>query len=430
MKSPIPDYLSGIMDSCAADVSGERAAYIPELAAADPDRLAVALCTVDGVVYAVGDADAEFTIQSISKPFVYALALAERGFSSTLDKVGVEPSGDAFNDFSLEPDTGRPRNPMINAGAIATHSLIGEPGAGAEERQERVLAGLSAFAGRRLEVDERVFASELETAHRNLALAHMLRSYGIIEDDPVEVVRGYTRQCSVLVTVRDLAVMAATLANGGRHPTTDVQVISARVARQVLSVMTTSGMYDAAGDWVTTVGIPAKSGVAGGLLGALPGQVGVATFSPRLDKHGHSVRGVQLFRRLTDDMGMHLMEIPSPGQAVLRKVRTFDGPHGSSMVFQLQGRLGFTTAEVVAREVVEQAPTTDRVIFDVELLYKVEEVGRVMLLEVCRRLSLEGREVILLDSEGVLPNPVPGSGATLKVVTSREELIGLASADQ
>ena len=422
MKSPIPDYLAEVLTACAGDTSGATADYIPELASADPDRLAAALCTVDGVVYVAGDADEQFTIQSISKPFAYALALADRGLDAITAKVGVEPSGDAFNSISLEVETGRPRNPMINAGAIATHGLTGDPGMSAQQRTERVVAGLSAFAGRDLEIDEEVFSSELGTAHRNLALAHMLRSYGIIEENPVDVVEGYVRQCSLLVTVRDLAVMAATLANGGRQPATGVQIITPRVARQVLSVMTTCGMYDAAGDWVTSVGIPAKSGVAGGLIGALPGQVGVATFSPRLDVHGNSVRGVRLFERLSDDMGMHLMEIPAPGQAVLRKVRRFDGPGPSAMVFQLQGMLGFTTAEVVTRSVVDHDPRTDRVVFDLERLNRVDAVGRVMLLEVCRRLSIEGRDVILFDSEGILVDPDPGDGGTLRVVTSLEQL--------
>ncbi|MFS3128014.1 glutaminase [Nocardioides sp. Bht2] len=422
MKSPIPDYLAEVLGDSAHAVEGAVADYIPELAKADPDRFGVALSTVDGVVYAAGDADVEFSIQSISKPFVYALALADRGLDGVLAKVGVEPSGDAFNELSLEPGTGRPRNPMINAGAIATHALAGMAGWGAAERMERVVAGLSEFAGRPLRVDEAVCASELETAHRNLALAHMLRSYQILDEEPTAVVEGYTRQCSLLVTTRDLAVMAATLANGGRQPVTGRQVISPRVARQVLSVMTTCGMYDAAGDWVTTVGIPAKSGVAGGLIGALPGQVGVATFSPRLDVHGNSVRGVHLFGRMSEDMGLHLMDVPAPSRSVLRKVRTFDDGHSTAIVFQLQGSLGFTTAEVVVRAVVESTERTDRVIFDIERLQSVDRVGRVMLLEVVRRLSLDGREVLFLDPDGVVPDPVPGDGGAVRVVRTREEL--------
>lgn len=264
MRPIIPDYLAEALRDVESDTSGERAGYIPELAAANPERLGAAFAMIDGEVYGAGDIDTEFTIQSISKPFVYALALADRGFGPVLARVGVEPSGEAFNEISLESDTGRPLNPMINAGAITVHSLAGAEDLKPTERVERVLHGLSAFAGRRLSMDEAVCASEMEHAHRNLAIAHMLRSHDVLTEDPRAVVDGYTRQCSVLVTTRDLAMMAATLANRGTNPLSGEQVVPEPVVRQVLSVMFSCGMYDAAGDWTTQVGIPAKSGVAGG----------------------------------------------------------------------------------------------------------------------------------------------------------------------
>src|SRR5690606_11313336 len=273
----------------------EQAGYIPELARADPDVLAAAFVTVDGETYGAGGTRTAFTIQSVSKPFVYALALADRGFDAGLGRVGVEPSGEAFDEISLESSTGRPLNPMINAGAITAHSLAGAEGLSPAARVERVIRGLSAFAGRRLTVDESVYASEREHAHRNLAIAHMLRSYEILTTDAQATTDGYVRQCSVRVTTTDLAVMAATLANRGKNPLSGEQVVPEPVVRQVLGVMFSCGMYDAAGDWAIQVGIPAKSGVAGGLIGALSGQVGIATFSPRLDSHGNSVRGVSLF---------------------------------------------------------------------------------------------------------------------------------------
>ena len=294
MRSPIPDYLLEVLDSCGAD-AGAVADYIPELAAANPERFGICVATVDGAVYAAGDADVEFTIQSMSKPFTYALALADRGVAEMDERVGVEPSGEAFNEISLDPETGRPRNAMINAGALLTHSLV--DGEDAAARSQRVLAGFSRFAGRDLVVDESAFSSEFASAHRNLGMAHLLKASGVLECDPVEVVEGYTRQCSITVSCRDLAMMAATLANAGTHPLTQERLLSRPVVRQVMSVMMTCGMYDAAGDWMTDVGIPAKSGVSGGVIGALPGQVGVAVFSPRLDTHGSSVRGVQVFER-------------------------------------------------------------------------------------------------------------------------------------
>ena len=318
MHSPIPSYLDEVLQSVAADRTGVLANYIPELAEVDPERLGASIAMVDGELYASGDTDSLFTIQSISKPFVYALALADRGFERVLDKVGVEPSGEPFNEISLEDSSGRPLNPMINAGAITTHSLVGTETMNPAERMERVISGLSAFAGRSLDVDEAVYSSEIEHAHRNLAIAHMLRSHDILTENPAGVVEGYTRQCSLLVTVQDLAMMAATLANYGIQPVTGEQVVPKTVVRQVLSVMFTCGMYNAAGDWATQVGIPAKSGVGGGIIGAVPGQLGLATFSPRLDVHGNSVRGVSLFERFSSDMGMHVMNIPTVARSAIR----------------------------------------------------------------------------------------------------------------
>ncbi|MDT0269165.1 glutaminase [Streptomyces sp. DSM 44915] len=423
MRSVIPDYLTEALGAVESDLSGELAGYIPELAAADPERLGAAFATVQGEVYGAGDIDTEFTIQSISKPFAYALALADRGFAPVLAKVGVEPSGEAFNQISLESDTGRPLNPMINAGAITTHALAGAAGLTPAERVERVVDGLSAFAGRRLRMDEAVCASEMRHAHRNLAIAHMLRGHDILTEDPRTVVDGYTRQCSVLVTARDLAMMAATLANRGVHPLSGERVVPEPVVRQVLSVMFTCGMYDAAGDWATQVGIPAKSGVAGGLIGALPGQIGIATFSPRLDPHGNSVRGVSLFERFSSDMGMHLMGAPATARAVVRSHHVVgDGPN-ALRVLQLQGGIGFTGAEQVVREAVEVAPTEARVALDLTLVHSIDDVARRMLLEVARRLTLDGHEVYLVDPETILPDPDPGDGGRVTVVATVEQAV-------
>src|SRR5690606_24637626 len=255
-----------------------------------PDRFAITMVTAEGATYSVGDDETEFTIQSISKPFVYGLALQTLGFEKVLDVIDVEPTGDAFNEMSLEWSTGRPLNPMINAGALSAHALVlagRQPGAAVEEIREL----LSTLAGRDLTIDEKVAASELESSYRNVAIANLLRGYELFEDDPDEIVEGYVRQCSVTVTTKDLAMMAATLAAGGVQPVTCEEIFSRDVVRQVLSVMATCGMYDAAGVWLSTVGIPAKSGVSGGIIGILPGQLGIAAYSPRLDDHGTSVQG-------------------------------------------------------------------------------------------------------------------------------------------
>ncbi|MEU0922224.1 glutaminase [Streptomyces cyaneofuscatus] len=423
MRPIIPDYLAEVLGQVEPDLSGEPASYIPELAAADPERLGAAFATVDGQVHGAGDIDVPFTIQSISKPFAYALALADRGFGPVLAKVGVEPSGEAFNEISLESGTGRPLNPMINAGAITVHSLVAEAGSEPAERVRRVLDGLSAFAGRRLEMDEKVCASEMEHAHRNLAIAHMLRSHDILTEDAGAVVDGYTRQCSVLVTTRDLAMMAATLANRGVNPLSGEQVVPEGVVRHVLSVMFSCGMYDAAGDWTTQVGIPAKSGVAGGLIGALPGRIGIATFSPRLDSHGNSVRGVSLFERFSSDMGLHVMEVPSAGRAVVRSSHVLGSGPDALRVLELQGGIGFAGAERVVREVLDTDPQETRVAIDLTRVHAIDDVARRMVLEIARRLTLDGRQVYLVDPETVIPDPDPGDGGRVTVIREVREAV-------
>lgn len=408
MKTPVPDYLLEIRDACSNGDAGRLADYIPELAAVDPDRFAVAACMIDGVVYTAGDADAEFTIQSMSKPFVYALALRDRGIEAVLEKVEVEPSGDAFNQISLDRETGRPRNPMINIGAITTHTLVSEPDATQDDRDEAVRQGLSAFAGRELGVDDAVLDSELRTAFRNRAMANLVRAGGIIANDPDEVVRGYTRQCAYRVTVRDLAVMAVTLATGGINPVTKERVVSAPVARQVLAVMATCGMYDAAGDWMSTVGIPAKSGVSGGIFGALPGQVGLGVFSPRLDEHGHSVEGVRTFERLSHDLELHLMNTTVTDVEAVRSVR-FDEISGRR-TFRLQGPMTFASAEQVLRRLAEIPEGPSEVTLDLSRVSSVNASARRMLLEAMTRLSADGHVVGLADPGRRLPRPDLGDG--------------------
>ena len=425
MRSVIPDYLAEALRDVESDTSGQLADYIPELAAADPERLGAVFATVDGEVYGAGDIDTEFTIQSISKPFTYALALADRSFDPVLAKVGVEPSGEAFNQISLESDTGRPFNPMINAGAITAHSLAGSEGMNPTERVERVVHGLSAFAGRELRIDEAVCVSEMEHAHRNLAIAYMLRGYGILTEDPRAIVEGYIRQCAVLVTARDLAMMAATLANRGVNPLSGERVVGEPVVRQVLSVMSTCGMYDAAGDWATQVGIPAKSGVAGGLIGALPGQIGIATFSPRLDAHGNSVRGVSLFERFSSDMGLHVMEVPAAARAIVRSNHVVGGGGPTCGPGPPTARWDrfCRSRESCPGNSVATAPEEVRVVLDLTMVYSIDDVARRMLLEVVRRLTLDGHEVYLVDPESIMPDPDPGDGGRVTVVRDREQAV-------
>ena len=260
-RDPIVRALEEIREELAAVPGGEVATYIPQLSAADPSWFGLALTSLEGHCYAAGDADVAFTVQSVSKPFVLALALRDLGPEAVADRVGAEPSGEAFNAISLEPGSGRPENPMVNAGAIVTSSLV--PATGPEERFERIRACLSAFAGRALEVDDAVFASERATGDRNRALAYLMRNAGSLTGDIDDVLDVYFRQCSLLVTAADLATMAATLANGGVNPVTGEEVVDRSVTAHVLTVMATCGMYDYAGEWLLRVGLPAKSGVSG-----------------------------------------------------------------------------------------------------------------------------------------------------------------------
>ena len=240
--SPIQAFLEQLLERYAPLSAGRVADYIPELAKADPAAFGIVIATVDGQVYEVGQSRQTFTIQSVSKPLVYGAVLEDCGRERVLRSVGVEPTGEAFNSISLEPGTGRPLNPMINAGAIAVSSLVQGPTR--EARLARIVDALSSYAGRPLALDEAVFESERSTGHRNRAIGHMLRTYGIVGEDPEPALELYFRQCSVLVDCRDLALMAATLANGGVHPVTGQRALRAEFISSVLSVMATCGIYD------------------------------------------------------------------------------------------------------------------------------------------------------------------------------------------
>lgn len=282
---------------------GDIATYIPRLAQADPELFGVSVAEVDGAVHAAGDADAEFSIQSISKAFVYALVCEELGHEAVRERVGVNNTGLAFNSVvAIELNDGHPGNPMVNAGAIATTALV--PAGSAEERWARIQRGLSAFAGRRLELDGEVYTSEADTNQRNRAIATLLEAYGRVDADPLGAVDVYTRQCSLLVTATDLAVMGATLADGGVNPVTGERVVSPSVARDTLAVLASTGLYERSGEWLFEVGLPGKSGVAGGIVTISPGKGAIGVFSPRLDGAGNSVRGQRATRFLSRALGL------------------------------------------------------------------------------------------------------------------------------
>lgn len=426
MKTPVVDYLQHVLTQCDDNVQGQLADYIPELARANPNHFALALSTVDGVVYGAGDVTTAFTIQSMSKPFAYALALQHHGVEHVLRKVGVEPSGEAFNEISLDQQTHLPKNPMINSGAITTHALI--PIHAKFSRAEQLRQFLSTLAGRELSFDEQVYQSELKTAFRNLSIGYMLRTAGVLDEDPVAVVEGYIRQCAILVTVQDMVQMGNVLANGGIHAQTGKRLLSRAVVRQVLSVMMSCGMYDAAGDWLTNVGIPAKSGVAGGIMGVLPGKVSLAVFSPKLDGHGNSVRGVKIFERLSMDMGLHVMEGTPSAQTILQRRYVAD-EQKQVIVFELVGALQFAEAEMLLRLLEQEPLDVNTLIFDLNNLAFIHDVGERMLLEAFDRLRADGHQISVVDPDHLLQRHATHQGYTFAVYSTVNEYLAQQACD-
>ncbi|AWB96358.1 glutaminase A [Agromyces badenianii] len=341
LRDPVRHMLESVLDDVRALSTGAVASYIPELAMVDPERLGAALVSTHGVVHETGDSDAEFTIQSVSKPFVFALAVDALGLAEVTRHVGLEPSGEPFNAISLEATSGRPLNPMINAGAIVTTSLM--RGDTAEEKFALVRAGLERFAGRDLTVDDDVFTSEASTGDRNRALAYLTRSAGTLASTAEVATTAYFRQCSLTVNARDLAIMAATLATGGVNPVTGERVISEDAARWTMAVMTSCGMYDASGDWLVRVGLPAKSGVGGGIVAVQPGQFGIGTFSPRLDERGNSVRGVATLELLSERHGLHMLQHHGAPLSPIASLKR----DGADTVAMLRGEIFFAGAEEV-----------------------------------------------------------------------------------
>ncbi|MBG6226082.1 glutaminase [Arthrobacter sp. CAN_A2] len=294
---------------------GTVADYIPSLAAADPSRFGISVCGVDGTSFSIGDAQEAFSIQSISKAFTFALVCEAIGHTTVREAVGVNNTGLPFDSvMALELNGGSPRNPMVNAGALVMITLA--PGDSAAAKWQFLQEGMSRFAGHRLLLDVDVYESEAATNHRNRALAALLRSYGHMSYDPLLTTDIYTRQCSLLVSAMDLAVMGATLADGGVNPLTHERVVHPSVCRDTLAVMATSGLYQRSGDWLYEVGLPGKSGVSGGIVTVAPGKGGMATYSPRLDPAGNSIRGQHAIRSLSRSLGLNVFaSAPEPAPA-------------------------------------------------------------------------------------------------------------------
>lgn len=405
VKSPILEFIQSLHARYLAVDEGRVADYIPELSKANPKAFGICVATRDGHLYEAGDTRQGFTIQSISKAFTYGLALEDRGEDHVLSRIGVEPSGEAFNAISLQEGSGKPFNPMINAGAIATcGQVLRKDGA---SRFDRIAEYLSRCAGQSLSIDEAVYRSESATGHRNRAIGWMLRNFNILDEDPDEILEAYFQQCSLRVTCTDLAVMGATLANQGINPISGERAIAPEFVDNVLGVMATCGMYDWSGEWIYRVGLPAKSGVGGGILAVLPGQLGIGVFSPPLDGQGNSVRGIKVCMDLARDLSLHLFNPSAVPQTALRLSYT-----GNQMmsrrrrpamdfhylkrfgertrVLELQGPLIFSTFEPVVRTLVRHAPYCQQVVMNFRHVVNVDPVSMRLLAEVRSRLENNG----------------------------------------
>lgn len=313
ITEPMSAFLKNLHNFYQLLKDGTVADYIPELAQANPDWFGLSVVTADGQVYNVGDTSVLFTIQSISKPFVYGLALEDWGYEYVLSKIGVEPTGDPFNEvIEREEIQERKYNPMINAGAIATTSLI--KGSNPHERYNRLLDMFRRYIGRDVEIDPSVFRSKKTTDNLNRAIAYLMLSFGLIDGNIDEILDLYFQQCSILVNCHDLAVMAATLANTGINPITGERALNSCYVKNLISVMYTCGMYDFSGQWAYKVGLPAKSGMSGAIIAVVPNQMGIAVFSPPLDEHGKSLRGVKVFETLSEKLRLHIFNNVTPPQ--------------------------------------------------------------------------------------------------------------------
>jgi glutaminase len=306
---PPPDQVRALVaeayERFKSNTDGQNSQVYPALARVPSRLFGICVVGTSGNVYAVGDSDYEFTIMSVSKPFVFALVCEALGHETVRDKIGVNATGQAFNSLAAieaKPD-GR-TNPMVNAGAIATTSLV--PGATLAAKWQFIHDGLSRFAGRTLPLNEEVYASASETNYRNQSIARLLQSYGRIYMDPAQATDLYTKQCSLNVSAKDLAVMGATLADGGVNPLTKVRVVDPAVCHYALAVMTTAGLYETSGDWLYDIGLPGKSGIGGGIVTVSPGKGGLGTFAPPLDQAGNSVKGQLVAKFLSQRLGMDL----------------------------------------------------------------------------------------------------------------------------
>jgi glutaminase len=311
----VQDLVSAAYERYRSRKDGHVSTVYPALARVSPELFGICVLRTDGRTFVAGDCDVEFAIMSVAKPFVFALVCELLGSEPSRERLGVNATGLPFNSLaSVEQAAAGRTNPMVNSGAIVTTSLV--PGGGLEERWRFVVNGLSQFAGRDLHLDDEMYASASLTNQRNRSMAWLLESLGALAGDPVAAVDLYTRQSCLEVTARDLAVMGATLADGGVNPVTGQRVVSAETCRHVLAVMATAGLYESSGDWLYSVGLPGKSGIGGGIVTAAPGKGGMGTYGPLLDEFGNSIKGQLATYHLSSGLGLNLF-VSEPARADL-----------------------------------------------------------------------------------------------------------------
>ncbi|GAA4114962.1 glutaminase A [Enteractinococcus coprophilus] len=433
MVSPLEWYLSEVM----AHVQPITAGHVNPVTqgATNPDihTVGITLTTVEGCQYSAGAVDHKFAMQSIAKVFSYGLALEDLGPQEVAKAVNVEPSGDAFNMISLEVD-GRPANPMITAGAIATVGLIQDHDD--TKRITRVSTTMQqAAAGSPgvLEINHDVYQAENLSVGRNRALAWLLHSFGIVETDPEAALQDYLLQSSIDVTTQNLSMMAATLANKGCNPITGAQVFSPETTRHVLSVMMTCGMYNAAGNWMTDVGLPAKSGVDGGIMIVVPGQMGISIYSAPLDTHGNSIRGIAATKRITTDFGLHYADASPLGDSSLRAhysladasagpIRSIElsrttwqfGHH--CHILEASGDLGFAETETMIRTITAMPESVSMVILDFQRVDAYSKATTILLALTLATWRDQAKDMLFIDRDDSLISSI------LTYSTTRDDL--------
>ena len=406
------DFLENLYEELKSCTEGNVADYIPQLAKVNADDFGIAIATVDGHVYQVGDSQTRYSIQSISKAFTYGIALQDQGIEAVFRRVDVEPSGEAFNSISLEPDTGRPRNPMINAGAIAITGLV--DGETKDDKIQRILDVFALYTGHELEIDDSIYLSEKETGHRNRAISHLLKNYEVLDGEPEETLDAYFQQCSILVNARDLALMGSCLANNGVNPVSGIRTLPEKYVPSVLSVMASCGMYDYSGNWIYNVGMPAKSGVGGDVVAVLPGQFGLSVYSPRLDIKGNSVRGIKVCEKFSSQFGLHMLHTAKVTSSTVIRAN-YDGTQVRSkrerhpdeakwldengkkiVVFELMGELTFVSTELVLRETAARVEHCEYFIIDFSRVTSIDESASHLLVDLILRYKTDNRTILFV----------------------------------